>query len=471
MSCAGFDGGGEMASAVTRDRNGFVLENSIEYYRERLVEALPALLERQGGASRRFDPGLRIPEPEPALRDFFSASDLAFSPLGEYRGKKIALLDLARNPATRTTKTFASLLIVARAVRFIQVTGEPVMIITPSSANKATAMRDAVHRAIDSGLVTHDQLRVTVVVPRTSAHKLWESELHTDAELRARNPVAVYAGPAADEVKALAQHAVDTCGEELKKATGVNLWHTLDLNNYVTADVIRAFAEAEFFRPAEGAERLHVHAVSSAFGLLGHAQGHALLDRSEREGMATPHYFLVQHLGTPDMVLSLYRGSSDREGMPKYSQDPRTGLYIQESDPRFPFATFDPRENLDPTFYTRRPATSPRMNELIRGQGGGGIVVSLHECLARYAEIRALLQGTNVELPADPREMRESSLIMAVAGLLHAVDRELVPEDDILVHGSGSYSAGDYVTLPATAHNLVEDGPALRDVLFKAADA
>lgn len=460
-----------MAPTVVLGANEFVLENAIDYYRERIIEALPALVRGNGGGAHRFDPGSQLPEPGPALRDYFSASALAFSPLGEYQRKKIALLNLARNPATRTTKTFASLLIVARAVRFIQETGEPIMIITPSSANKATAMRDAVHRAIATGLVARDQLRVTVVVPRPSAHKLWESELNIDAELRARNPVAVFSGPGADQVKALAQQAVDTCGEDLKKATGVNLWHTLDLNNYVSADIIRAFAEAEFFRPAQGAERLHVHAVSSAFGLLGHAQGHALLDSARREGMTAPHYFLVQHLGTPDMVLSLYRGSSDREGMPKYSQDPHTGLYVQRSDPRFPFATFDPNEDLDPTFYTRRPVTSPRMNELIRSQGGGGIVVSLHECLARYAEISALLQGTGVEPPADPRDVREWSLIMALAGLLHAVDRGLVPEEDVLVHGSGSYSAGDYTTLSPAAHHPVEDGAALRDVLFKAADA
>ena len=31
------------------------------------------------------------------------------------------------------------------------------------------------------------------------------------------------------------------------------------------------------------------------------------------------------------------------------------------------------------------------MNAIIRRHGGGGIVVSLHECLARYPQIRALL--------------------------------------------------------------------------------
>lgn len=460
-----------MTPTTARSATGFTLGNSLDYYHERIQAALGPLLENPGGTPGGFDPGLRIPAPSPVLRDYFSVSDLAFSPLGDYRGKTLALLDLTRNPATRTTKTFASLLIVARAVRFIRETGEPVMIITPSSANKATALRDAVNRAIAHGLVTREQLSVTVVVPRASASKLWASPLYRDPELRARNPVAVYPGPNPDGVKGLAQHVADAHGGDLKRTTGTNLWYTLDLNNYISADIIRAFAEAEFHASAEGVDRLHVHAVSSAFGLLGHARGRQLLDESQRKGTAAPHYLLVQHLGTPDMVLSLYRGSTDRNGVPEYSFDTGSGLYTQQSDPHFPFATFDPQETLDPTFYTRDPATSARMNGLIGSQGGGGIVVSLHECLTRYGEIRSLLKGADVELPADPREMREWSLIMAMAGLLYATDRGLVPEQDILVHGSGSYSARDYVPLPADAYHMVGDGHALRDVLFKAVGA
>ena len=57
------------------------------------------------------------------------------------------MLDLTGNPGTHTTKTFASLLIVARAVEYIRRTGEKVVIFSPTSANKGTALRDAVLRA------------------------------------------------------------------------------------------------------------------------------------------------------------------------------------------------------------------------------------------------------------------------------------------------------------------------------------
>jgi len=46
------------------------------------------------------------------------------------------MLDLAREPGT-TPRDFASLLIVARAVQYIRRTGEPIMIFSPTSANKA----------------------------------------------------------------------------------------------------------------------------------------------------------------------------------------------------------------------------------------------------------------------------------------------------------------------------------------------
>lgn len=445
------------------------LANSIERYYPHIGPTLSLLLGEDAKDSKEFSPGIQLPAMTPEIRDFFSTSGLTFASLGKYEGKQLALLNLAQNPGTRTTKTFASLVMVARAVRFIQDTGQRIMILTPSSANKATAMRDAVLRAIRLNLVTPAQLSVSVVVPKGSAPKLWESELHRDPELRVRNPVAVYPGVEPAGVKALARHVVEEYETALKDFTGVNLWYTLDLNNYMAADVIRAFAEADLFPPAE--PRLHVHAVSSAYGLLAHAQGHMLLDESVRHGMPHPHYFLVQHLGAPDMVLSLYHGDTSTDRLPEYSYDERAGLFGQQTDSRFPYVTMNPAETLDTTFYTRNPPTSPRMNDLIQRHGGGGIVVSLHECLTRYPQIRALLRRAGLELPADPRDLREWSLIMAMTGLLNAVDRGLIPEQDILVHGSGCYSVHDYTPLPTEALHAVDNGDMLKDVVFKAAEA
>ncbi|MFC7307067.1 DUF6002 family protein [Streptomyces monticola] len=445
------------------------VENSIDRYYPYIAPAAKMLLDEDAAHPGEFSPGPQLPAMTPEFRQFFSTSRLAYAPLGDYAGKRLSFLNLAQNPGTRTTKTFASLVVVARAVRFIQETGQRVMILTPSSANKATAMRDAVLNAIRLNLVTPDQLSVSVVVPEGSTPKLWESDLSRDLELKDRNPVSVYPGAEPAHVKALARHVVEEHAAALKDSTGVNLWYTLGLNNYMAADVVRAFAEADLFPSA--APRLHVHAVSSAYGLLGHAQGHALLDESVRDSMAHPRYFLVQHLGAPDMVLSLYHDSTSADLVPSYGYNESTGLYEQQADPRFPYTTMNPGETLDTTFYTRNPPTSPRMNKLIQTHGGGGIVVSLHECLTRYPQVRALLRPAGVELPADPRDLREWSLIMAMTGILNAVDRGLVPEEDILVHGSGCYSKHDYTPLPPAALHRVETGEMLKDVVFKAAQA
>ncbi len=71
-------------------------------------------------------------------------------------------------------------------------------------------------------------------------------------------------------------------------------------------------------------------------------------------------------------------------------------------------------------------------------------------------------------LPADPRAVREWSLVMAMTGVLNAIDRGLVDERDILVHGSGSYAAGDYVPLSVRDMWPVEDRASLGDIVVKA---
>ena len=443
-----------------------VLQNSIAHYYQEVQAALDRLFEPQGGnAGTGFTPGAGLPELTDGMKSFLSASTVSHTPMPDYRGRSLSLLNLTGNPATGTTKTFPSLVIVARAIRFIQDTGQQVTIVTPSSANKAVALRDAVLRAITSRLVAPDQLNVVVLVPVGSAHKMRVSSLWTDPDLRARNPIGIYTGPVAEQVKEISRTAIDRYGPSVQKETATNLWYTLQIENYLAGDVIRASSEAEFFAPAAGTARLHVQAVSSGYGLLGHALGREMLG-SRAPGLPS-RYLLVQHLGAPDMVLSLHKREPARP--PAYTYRPASGLYEQQEDPRFPRVTFDPGEVLDTTFYTRSPATSPRMNELIRGHGGGGIVVSLAECLERYGQVRSMLTEAGLSVPANPTAVAEWSVIMAMTGALNAIDRDLATESDILVHGTGIYSQGEYEPLSPGELSIVDDVDSMRDLIVKAA--
>nr|BFE87630.1 hypothetical protein GCM10020093_102310 [Planobispora longispora] len=303
-------------------------------------------------------------------------------------------------------------------------------------------------RAIEAGLVRPDQLRTVILAPGSCLAKLRSSRLSTDPALRELNPMLVYDGPEPERVKALGRAFADKYAGDLR-ANGENLWYSLDLANYLVADTARAYFE-HAASPVAG-PRLHAHAVSSAFGLLGYHRGRDVLEES---GASDPEHrpasLLVQHLGTPDMVLNLRNGSFDRAGLPEYA--PADGLYRQSADPRFPAVTYDPDEVLDPTFYTHRPATSPSMNAIIERSGGDGIVVSLAECVARYPQVRGLLAGTGCELPADFRQLREWSLVMALTGVLNAVDRGLADDwRDVVVHGSGRYTSADYAPLEPEA--------------------
>ena len=423
-------------------------------------DLLPAAVERCGGAPEpatgdpaAFSPGFALPELDADVLSFFAAATARWRQLGEYGGHRLKLLDLTGNPGTGTTKTFASLLIVARAVEYIRRTGEPIVIFSPTSANKGVALRDAVLRAIDAGLVEPEQLRVVVLAPRSCRAKLRSSRLSTDEHLRALNPLLLYTGAEPEDVKPIGRRFADEHAATLRREHGANLWFSLELRNYLVADTARAFLEHRA-DPTDGAPpRLHAHAVSSAFGLLGYHEGRALLEESGLAGSGSrPASLLVQHLGTPDMVINLRHGDFDEGHRPDYRPDPAGGAFRQAGDPRFPQVTFDPFEVLDPTFYTRRPATSPAMNQLIATFGGDGIVVSLAECLERYAALRALVAGTGCELPADPRTLREWSLVMALTGVCNAIDRGLVDAGrDVVVHGSGTYSTADFEPLDPSA--------------------
>lgn len=426
------------------------LPNAISRYHDEIVDVLAqdanAANTAFGPRNPPFNPGWRIPDRAPALEQFFEPSTIRWAPLAREGDVNLSVLDMCSNPATRTTKTNPSLLMVARAVHHIRTVGERIVIVTPSSANKATALRDAVLRAITCGLVTPDELSIVCIVPSAARGKLWRSDLAATAELAARNPVLVHHGPQRDGVKELAKSLQQFKAEQIERRTGSRLWFTLDLANYRTADVLRFFFEEDWIPPA--AQRLHAHSVSSAFGLLGHAHG----ARHRRHEDHSGGYFLVQHLDTPDMVLGLYRGSFDRKGLPAYTRRATDGLFHQVEDPHFPYLTHDPDEVLDPTFYTHQPATQAQMGELIRTHGGGGIVVSLHECLSKYPQIRHTLQDADIVLPSDPRKLREWSLVMAMTGVLNGIERSLIPAgSDVVVHATGSYSTDDYDPIPDSA--------------------
>lgn len=443
-----------------------VIENVLTRYDEPLRATL-AELDRNSGAAHELEVGYSLPAAGPDLAAFFSASDIAIAELGEYRGRRLRLLDLMRNRRTRTTKTFPSLVIVARAVEHIRRTGERVMIVTPSSGNKATALRDAVLSAYETGLAGPDQLSIMVVVPAASRAKLWSSPLDRDRDHRAGNPVALYPGTDTDRVKVLARTMVDRCAAPMRERYGVRLWYTLDLANYRVADTVRALVEHEHL-PAVDA-RLHVHAVSSAFGLLGHDLGvRRLASTGHKPSMA--HYLLVQHLDTADMVLSLRFGSTSRDFVPAYRYDESTALYHQDTDPHFPGTTASVAENLDPTFYTRNPTTSGEMNALIQTQGGDGIVVSRYECVQRYPALRRMMEASGYALPVEPGELREWSLVMALTGILNAIDRDLTCEDEILVHGSGSYGVADFTPMAEEHLHTATDDAELAAIAYAAVD-
>ncbi|GAA2637391.1 DUF6002 family protein [Actinomadura fulvescens] len=425
-----------------------VVDNAIVRHYAVLQGLLRAQVGDRDGA-KHFCPGWELPPLSAEMVDFFSPSSMAVhhlhgpgtQKLRRHAGHRLALLDMMRNPATRTTKSLASLLMVARAVQYVRRSGRRVMLLTPSSGNKATALRDAVLRAIDLELVAADRLHITSLIPVGSAGKVWSSRLSTDSDLRKRNPVVLYPGREPSDVRDVCRQVHALIAAELRDGAQVDVWYTTDVDNYRSADALRAMVEYEVHPPPSDRGRLHIQAVSSAYGLLGHQLGYQ--SRTHPGHGRAPRYFLVQQLGAPDMVLDLLRGSAAEEVLPSYGYDPGSGLYRQDTDPRFPATAFDPAERVDATFYARRPPTAAAMTEVIRRQGGGGIVVSLHECMIRYGQVRDLLAPA-IELPSDPRDLREWALVMVMTGLLNALDRGLITDDDVLVHGTGCYSADDF---------------------------
>ncbi|WP_410631010.1 DUF6002 family protein [Amycolatopsis sp. cmx-4-83] len=433
---------------MTETGTTHVLDDAMTRYGG-LLRQIPGLLDGSSAEPVAF----RWPAPGPRLSSFHSASGIALHQLGSRHGHRLFLLDLMRNPRTRTTKTFASLSIVGRAVRHISEHGQPVLLITPTSGNKGTALRDAVGRAYAAGLVTPDELRIVTVAPAGSRDKLRDGPLSATSELRERNPVLLADVERPDAVKQLArqawQHLNETHGRFLP-------WFTLAAANYGVADALRAFAEAELWPVrADSPARVHAHAVSSAYGLLGYHLGLQLLGGGTTElGVPARHpgFLLVQQLATPDMVLSLL----GRPAPPRYEPAPGGGWSQAGGDAHFPAVTDDPAERLDPTFYTTAPPTAPEMAALVAAHGGTGVVVSRRECLDRYEDIGHLLAGTGHELPDNPAEIREWSLVKVLTGVLVAAERGLLPADaDVVVHGSGHYTDETLPPLPSAAADEV----------------
>ncbi len=439
-----------------------IARNLITDYYERLRRVGKRLAENAGTTALGFSPGFVLPELTPALRDFFSVATARWTVLGRYGNSELVLLDLMQNPGTHTTKTLASLLMVGRALEYIWKTGERVAIVAPTSGNKGIALRDAVERAVTLGLTRPEQLRVITFAPALARAKFPGSRLGSDDELRARNPILFYTGAEPSGVKELARNFVTEYGERLRDRHNTNLWYSLDLSNYKLGDATRAFIEHELdpVRGRHREHRVHAHAVSSAYGLLGYTLGREILeDEGVTRAADRPGFLLVQHLATPDMVLHLKHGSFSSENVPRYALDVTSARYVQRIDCQFPSTTFDPNEILDQTFYTHNPPTAPEMTRLIRQYGGGGIVVSLAECLDRYAQCRRLLAGGGVELPADPRAVLEWSLVMAVVGVFNALDRGVLAKPDrVVVHGSGFYSSAMFPALDERVLSYVHTG-------------
>lgn len=392
-------------------------------------------------AARRETPAVALELPEHPDESFHRFADVTDIGLTEV-DTGLHLLDLMRNPGTRTTKSVASLTMIARAVHHIRTTGERLVLLTPTSGNKGTALRDAVARAYASGFATPDELRLVVVAPAASRAKLRGGPLSEDPQLRAANPVVIADVDRPAGVKQLATDVLAEVSPWLAGKTGFTCWYTLDLDNYRTADVVRAFAEAELAPITPGSPpRWHAHAVSSGYGLLGYHFGHELLTSGAYPAFPAPAwhpgFLLVQQLATADMVVSAL-GREPR----RYAPGPG-GAWRQEgaADPAFPAITDDPGEVLDATFYTKNPPTSAAIDPIIARHGGGGIVVSRRECLDRFATVRALAANAGIAIVADPALIREWSLVKVLTGVLVARERGLVPAGtEIIAHASGYYT-------------------------------
>ncbi|MHC8390221.1 DUF6002 family protein [Pseudomonas sp. MDT2-39-1] len=433
----------------------------IERYYDLIVSSTADFEVSSGGDA--FEPSMKLPALDARMQAFLSVATAQFFELGRYCGMPLRLFDLRQNPNTQTTKTFASTLIVARAIRHIQDTGDSILLFSPSSGNKAIALRDAVLRALKAKLVHPEQLRIVTLTPAQTIGKLRRTELYDDPRLRVLNPVFVLDAESPEAVKVVGQHFKELFSR--RPLGELKLWHSLRLENYRHSDQVRAFFDFEQGDAWDTDRKtVHVHAVSSAYGLLGYCSGVEVLKHHNKH-VSTPSFLLVQHLATSDMVLHLLDGNFEGTSTPVYTQE-SNGLWVQSESAHFPSATWNPDEILEPTFYTHLPPTAVEMTGLVRANGGSGIVVSLYECMQRYSECVQLLANTPVRLPADPRDLKEWSLVMALTGCLNAIDRELlVGMDGCTIHASGSYCQSDYDAMPIEGLSFIDSAEEMMEIL------
>lgn len=415
------------------------------------LRLLSARLEAADDGAGPFHPSLMLPELDESLARLLEPTRICWRELETRCGTPVAVLDLGADPATHTTKSIASYLMVLRAVVHIRSTGERVWLVTPSSANKATALRAAVERAITLGLVEADRLGVASLVPSASLGKLRAGVLCDEPALAARNPVFVWPGEPKQAVKEVAEAVVRERAADMLERKNIRLWYTLDLRNYRMADIVRALFMATHDGFSSAPAVTHAHAVSSGYGLLGYAWGHQLLERFDLR-LPTPRFFLVQHLARPDLVQYWRHGRFAPLDVAAYTQRSSTGELEQDVIAELPFRTWSIDESIDSTFYTAQPSTAPELVGHMRRHGGGAVVVSLRECYQRYGAVRAWLAGSGISLPADPRELREHALLMAATGVLNGLERGLLTVGEpVLIHNSGSYAVGDFRPLSGAA--------------------
>ena len=445
-------------------QGGGVIRNALAHYHAELRSAA-----RHVAGQRGEQPPipLELPGDMAPFAGFTAVSDLALSAVDD----QVYLLDLMRNPGTRTTKTLASLLMIARAVAHLRRTGERVLVLTPTSGNKGTALRDAVARAHAAGLASPDELRIATVVPAASQDEAAGLPAGRGQVSRTANPLVLAKVDAAADVKRFGAEVVRSHAAELLADTGFRLWYTLDLDNYRIADAARAFAEADLLPlTAASRPRVHLHAVSSAFGLLGYHLGHRLLTDGVGGWPAParhPGFFLVQHLATPDMVTSLLGVK-----VPEYHQED-DGLWHAGLGPGVPVGDRIAGRGRRPDLLHEGPADlGGDRTTIVERHGGGGVVVSLRECLDRFDRVRAIAGRAGIVVDADPARVREWSLVMVLTGMLVARERGLLPADtDVVVHASGYYN--DELVPPARDEHLAHVGTAdeLADVVRAAARA
>jgi hypothetical protein len=425
----------------------------VDYY-----DAAAGILQGPGGGDcQNWEPRGLPPTPPEDIRDYLAVAEMRWLPA--HRGAPFAaVLDLRSDSETQTTKLFPSLLMVARAVNHIRTTGEAITIVTPSSANKASALRHAVELAFESGLVDSAGLRIISVVPRIALPKFRSSGLVADEALRTAHPLFVYDSEDPADVKLLVRDAMAAYEREGGGRRVRRVWQTLKLDNYAAADAVRADFENDVAPPS--ADRIHAHAVSSAYGLIGYGRRRARLAHG---GVMTRKagYLLIQHMFTSDMVRAL-----TGEGVPVYENRGGAG-HTQDTSPHWPSVVDDVSENMEATFYTKNPPTAAEMRTLANDHFGTGIVVSRRECLDGYDSARDDLGRMGIGLPLDPGDLREWAAVMGWTGCERAVRRGLLPPDDeVVLHCSGSYAATDYTPLADGDWMPVEDARPITRSLF-----